>query len=123
MAYLSCNINDGPAQLIWHEIAKDMLMRVFAIDVLRRAAHTVGTGACLKSIIDIRSICVLHEVKSLLALVSSDALTLMLSCYLFLTDRHALKPVLIFLAALSKTFSLMSSEHHAEIAALLYCFF
>ena len=105
MACLSYDINDGPAQSIWHEITKDMLTCAFVIDVFRRAVHTVDTDACLKSIINVRSICVPHEVKSLLTLVGSDVLTLMLSCYLFLTDRHTLKPVFIFLATLNKSFS------------------
>ena len=71
-------------------------MRAFVIGMFRRAACAVDMGTRLKSIINIRLICAPHEVKLLLALVDSNALTLMMSCYLFLANQHTLKPALIF---------------------------
>ena len=100
-----------------------MLTCAFVIHMFRRTVHTVNMNVCLKSIINVRSIYVLHVVKSLLMLVDSDVLTLMSSYFLLSTDRHTLKPVFIFLATFLKTFSLINSEHRVEIALLLYIFF
>lgn len=96
MTWLSYCAKDRPAQSIWHEIAKSMLICAFAIHLLRCAVCKVGMSACLKIIINARSICALHVVKSLLMLVDSDALMLMPSYFLLLTNRHALKPVFVF---------------------------
>ena len=98
-------------------------MCTFAIRAFRCATHTVSTSMCLKRVCDLRVIHTLHVVKLLLALVDSDALALMLSRYLFQTNQHALKPVLIFLAALKKAFRVQNSKYRVEITLLLYNLF
>ena len=77
-------------------LSKGMLMHTFVIHILRCAVHAVSMSVCLKCAHDLRLNHDPHAVKSLLALVDSNALMLMLSCYLLLTNRHALKPALIF---------------------------